>query len=59
MGTWADRSALMPQIERLLHGVVEGHLDPVIDRTFPVEDAAVAHQHLHNGANVGKVLLSL
>ncbi len=48
----------MPQIERLLHGVVEGHLDPVIDRTFPVEEAAMAHQHLHDGANVGKVLLS-
>jgi len=58
MGTWADRSALMPQIERLLHGVVEGHLDPVIDRTFPVEEAVMAHQRLHDGANVGKVLLS-
>ncbi len=58
MGTWSDRSALMPQIERLLHGVAEGHIDPVIDRIFPVEEAAEAHQHLHDGANVGKVLLS-
>lgn len=58
MGTWKDQAALVPQVQRLMQGVSEGHLDPVLDRIFPMADAAAAHQHLHDGANVGKVLLS-
>ena len=46
-------------MERLVQGVKEGHLDPVIDGVMPLEEAAAAHHHLHDGKNIGKVLFSM
>ena len=44
--------------ERFLLALLKvGALDPVIDSIFTVEDAAKAHQHIHDAKNVGKVLL--
>ncbi|DAC25869.1 MAG TPA: hypothetical protein D7H99_07675, partial [Candidatus Poseidoniales archaeon] len=45
------------QLQRILEGVKAGVLDPVIDSIFAVEDAAKAHQHIHDAKNIGKVLL--
>ena len=59
MGTWSRQDVLMHQMERLVQGVMEGHLDPVIDSVFPLEETVRAHHRLHNGENVGKVLLSM
>jgi NADPH:quinone reductase-like Zn-dependent oxidoreductase len=59
MGTWSRQDVLFAQMERLVQGVVEGHLDPVIDCVMPLEEAATAHHHLHDGKNIGKVLLSM
>ncbi|HEY6738652.1 MAG TPA: NAD(P)H-quinone oxidoreductase [Actinopolymorphaceae bacterium] len=39
--------------------VAEGRLRPVVDRTFPLEEAAEAHRYLESSAHVGKVLLTL
>jgi NADPH:quinone reductase-like Zn-dependent oxidoreductase len=36
-----------------------GQLRPVVDRTFPLEDAAAAHQHLEAGRQFGKVVLEV
>jgi putative PIG3 family NAD(P)H quinone oxidoreductase len=35
-----------------------GHVQPIIDRTFPLERAAEAHQWLEQGAQFGKVVLT-
>ena len=59
MGTWSRQDVILGQMERLVQGVAEGHLDPVIDRVFPIEQAAAAHRHMHDGKNVGKVLFSM
>ena len=59
MGTWSRQDVILGQMERLVEGVAEGHLDPVIDRVFPIEQAAAAHRHMHDGKNVGKVLFSM
>jgi len=36
-----------------------GQLDPVIDRTFPLADAALAHHHLETGKPFGKIVLEV
>lgn len=59
MGTWSRQEVLFAQMERLVQGVVEGHLDPVIDGVMPLEEVVAAHHRLHDGKNVGKVLLSM
>lgn len=40
-------------------GFADGSLKPVVDRVFPLEEAAAAHAHLEAGGHVGKVLLDL
>lgn len=57
MGTWDDEVVIAEQLQRILEGIKVGALDPVIDSIFAVEDAAKAHQHIHDAKNVGKVLL--
>jgi NADPH:quinone reductase-like Zn-dependent oxidoreductase len=57
MGTWNDEKVMTHQLQRILEGVKAGVLDPVIDSIFAVEDAAKAHQHIHDAKNIGKVLL--
>jgi NADPH2:quinone reductase len=32
---------------------------PVIDRVFPLRDAALAHEYLENASNIGKVVLAV
>jgi NADPH:quinone reductase-like Zn-dependent oxidoreductase len=32
---------------------------PVIDRTFPLDEAAAAHAYLETGAGFGKVVLTI
>lgn len=59
MGTWSRQEVLFSQMERLVEGVMEGHLDPVIDSVVPLEEAVEAHRRLHDGKNIGKVLLSM
>jgi NADPH:quinone reductase-like Zn-dependent oxidoreductase len=36
-----------------------GAIDPVIDRSFPLAEAAAAHEFLHDHKNIGKVLLDM
>ena len=59
MGTWSRQDVVLEQMGRLIQGVAEGYLDPVIDSIFPLEEAVAAHHHLHDGKNVGKVLFSM
>ena len=57
MGTWKNEAVMLKQLERIMEGVLTGALNPVIDSIFNVEDVAEAHQYLHDGKNIGKVLL--
>jgi len=45
------------ELQTVLDHVVQGRLRPVIDRTFPLEDARAAVQHVLDRKNKGKVLL--
>jgi NADPH2:quinone reductase len=39
--------------------VAEGKLRPVMDRTFPLSEAAAAHARMEAGAHVGKIVLEI
>jgi putative PIG3 family NAD(P)H quinone oxidoreductase len=53
-----EKARLAAEIERVVWPwIAAGKLKPVIDATFPLEDAAAAHAHLEAGEHVGKVVL--
>jgi putative PIG3 family NAD(P)H quinone oxidoreductase len=43
---------------RLMEGFEDGSLEPVVDRTFPAEDAAEAHRRMEANENFGKLVLT-
>ena len=57
MGTWKNEVVMAQQLNRIMEGIEQGHLKPVIDSVFEAKDAAKAHQHIHDAKNIGKVLL--
>jgi len=52
MGTMGD-------LYQVLQQVFSGRLKPVIDTTFPLQEAAAAHRHLENKEQFGKVVLTV
>ncbi len=52
MSTLADFTEVMDL-------VISGKLNPVTDRTFPLEEAAAAQDRLWNGENFGKITLNI
>ena len=57
MGTWNDETVMQEQMENIIKGMKEGALTPIIDSIYDAKDVALAHQHIHDGKNIGKVLL--
>lgn len=49
---------LAPLMDIVCREIDAGRVRPVIDRSFPLERAADAHQFVHDRANIGKVLLT-
>jgi NADPH:quinone reductase-like Zn-dependent oxidoreductase len=47
------------ELHKVLQFVFDGRLKPVIDRTFPLAEAAAAHRHLESQQQFGKVLLQI
>ncbi|CAN7494792.1 NAD(P)H-quinone oxidoreductase [Acidovorax sp. Leaf78] len=43
--------------QRWLPALADGTIRPVIDRTYPLAEAAKAHQRMESGASIGKILL--
>lgn len=55
---WDHAAELRAMIEEILALVDRGVLDPIVDRTFPMREAAAAHAYLQAHKNFGKVLLT-
>jgi NADPH:quinone reductase len=54
-----EKARLAGEVERVVWPwVVDGKVKAVVDRTFPLAEAAAAHAHLEAGAHVGKVVLT-
>jgi NADPH:quinone reductase len=54
-----DRQELMWRIGDLFNWIANGELDVRIDRTFKLEEAALAHEYIEARATKGKVLLEI
>ena len=37
--------------------VADGKIKPVVDKSFPLSEIKLAHEHLENGGQIGKVIL--
>ena len=56
----AEKARLARDIRTHVWPLIEkGAFQPVIDRTFPMEDAANAHRHMESGAHIGKIVLKM
>jgi NADPH2:quinone reductase len=54
----ADKAAMVSAIEaRVLPLMGEGRIKPLIDSSFPLEQAADAHRRMETSAHVGKIVL--
>ena len=53
-----DKAELAAQVETRVWPLVEdGRLAPVIDTTFPLGQAALAHKRMEAGSHIGKIIL--
>jgi putative PIG3 family NAD(P)H quinone oxidoreductase len=56
----ADKIAISERfISESLPSLARGELKAVVDSTFPLSDAALAHERMEANANTGKILLTL
>lgn len=53
----AERAALLSHAEALFANLQAGRLQLLVDQTFPLTEAAAAHQALESGQTTGKLLL--
>ena len=54
------KTMVADELARTVWPYVEGgRLKPVIDRIFPLAEAAAAHAHMESGEHVGKIVLSV
>ena len=55
-----EKARLAGEVERVVWPwIAAGKVRPRVDATFPLEEAAAAHEHLEGGAHVGKVILTV
>jgi synaptic vesicle membrane protein VAT-1 len=60
LGVMDSRGALLrSELDELFRMYSAGKIKPVIGKTFPFDQAAAAHQYIHDRKNIGKVILSV
>jgi len=60
LGQVQSRGALLRgELDELFRMYTAGKIKPAIGKTFPLDQAAAAHQYIHDRKNIGKVILSV
>jgi putative PIG3 family NAD(P)H quinone oxidoreductase len=56
----ADKAAIASALREKVWPLIEAkQIRPIIDRTFPLAEAAEAHRLMESGAHIGKILLTI
>jgi putative PIG3 family NAD(P)H quinone oxidoreductase len=56
----ADKAAMVAAIEaKVMPLLAQGRIKPLIDSTFPLREAAQAHQRMETSQHIGKIVLTL
>jgi len=55
--TFRNRDRVDPMMQGLLRDIAKGELKVVVDRTFPLSQAAAAHAYIESRAALGRVVL--
>ena len=60
LGRIQARGALLRgELDELFRMYASGKIKPAIGKTFPLDQAAAAHQYIHERKNIGKVILAV
>ncbi|HHH9386572.1 TPA: zinc-binding alcohol dehydrogenase family protein [Pseudomonas aeruginosa] len=57
MGSLFERPAVRSSVDDLLQAVATGRIRAVIDRTFPLSEAAAAHEFAETGKPLGRIVM--
>ena len=56
---WSEGEKVRGMLKELVRRWGAGEFEPVIDSTFPLEEAAAAHDRLQERRNFGKIVLTV
>lgn len=57
MGTLFERSTVRSNVDNMLKAVATGSLRSVIDRTFALSEAAIAHEYAEKEKPLGRIVI--
>lgn len=55
--TFRSTARVVPMMNQLLADIAKGELKVVVDKTYPLSEAAAAHEHIESRAAFGRVVL--
>ncbi len=55
---WSKPERFARARELILRGLAEGHLKPVVSKTFPLREIAEAHRYLESNQQLGKIVVT-
>jgi NADPH2:quinone reductase len=57
--TLLDPEKRPAMVEFVQKGLAQGTLEPIIDKTFPLEEIVEAHRYLESNQHIGKIVVTV
>ena len=58
LGLTPDPQAVERAITFINSNIEKGHLNPIVDRVFKLDDIVAAHRYVESGVQIGKVVVT-